>query len=462
MSLMGILKKRCQFARLAAVLSLALGLAAAPHAEACSNVFVTGTDEDTGVEYAAVARSMDIEEWLGETFGYGLIGEENVSNINIPQSGPLDPIQWRNAYGFIGQTVLGTFILTDGVNTEGLYGGLLELPGFTRYPEFNPQDDRPELGVLDIIAYALGTAEDVPDLVDPGSRTGKLLDVQMVLNAGQVGPFFMGFPSHMVFRDRNGNSAVVEWIEGVTHFYVHTAGTSEVVEIVENDPGYWKVYDDTEGAVLTNAPCFGWHLENVKEEIKTHGYFTGNTGMTWDGAYMNGSGLFGLAGDYTPVSRFLRASVLTRLYPDATSQNQAMYAAYSVLQSTIVPPGANPSPTAWVSWIDLRNSIYHFKPLLRPATIGHIQSVALVEDNLFSWQSYDCKAIVGGEGQFHKGRIGRVKNKLRKAGERGKPPKGWVRVKVHPKDVVPNPAKIRNEVAKKTAGDFEQKVFFVE
>ena len=465
MDVLGNSCRKCNVIRLVALLFFALCLTAGPDASACSNVFVGGADETTGVAYAAVARTMDIEEWIGEVFGYGLMGEENVSNINIPQSAPLNPMQWTNAYGFIGQTVLGTFILTDGVNTEGLYGGLLELPGFTQYPEFNPRDGRPELGVMEVITYALGTAGHVLDLVDPDSRTGKLLDVQMVLNAMQVGPLFTGFPCHLVFRDKKGNSAVVEWVEGKTHFYVHRAGTSEVIEIIDGDPDYWKVYDDTMGAVLTNAPTFGWHLQHVEEDLEEHGYFTGNTGMTWNGAYMNGSGLFGLPGDYTPVSRFLRASILARLYPEPKTQNQAMYASYSVLQSIIVPLGANPSPTAWVSWVDLQNSIYHFKPLLRPLSIGNILSVGLAEDNLFNWQSYDCRAIVGGDDQPPEDWSGMVKYNLYKLHNmvgKGRPPEGWVHVRVHPKDVVPDPEKIRKEINKKTEGNLEQEVFFVQ
>jgi len=34
---------------------------------------VAGTNETTGVVHAAVARSMDIEDWVGEFFGYGLV-----------------------------------------------------------------------------------------------------------------------------------------------------------------------------------------------------------------------------------------------------------------------------------------------------------------------------------------------------------------------------------------------------
>ncbi|MEM5789802.1 MAG: linear amide C-N hydrolase, partial [Syntrophobacteraceae bacterium] len=314
---------------------------------ACSNVFVAATNT-FGETHAAVARTMDL--WLlGDYFGYGVVGEENTSNINIPQSGPVNAKQWTNAYGFIGQSALKTYILNDGVNTEGLYGAILELPGFTQYPEYNPEDARPQLGVLDMVTYALGTARDVPDLIDVDARTGKLLEVQPVLNAGEMDGVFTSFPGHLVFRDKSGNSVIVEWIRGKTHFYVHKAGTRRVIEIIDGNPHYKKIYRNTTAAVLTNAPPYGWHLESER----VLGYktmFNGNTRRKWAGEHMNGSGLYGCAGDYTPVSRFLRASTLARLYPKPNTQPEAMSAAYSILQSIIVPLGANPQPSAWVSW----------------------------------------------------------------------------------------------------------------
>lgn len=423
------------------ILSIWLGVAAP--AIACSNVFVAATNQSTGEPHAAVARTMDL--WLlGDYFGYGVVGDVNTSNINMPQSGPVNAKQWTNAYGFMGQSALGTYILNDGVNTEGLYGGILELPGFTKYPEYNPDDPRPQLGVLEYVTYALGTARDVPELIDVDTRTGKLLEVQPVINAGDVFGIFMSFPGHMVFRDKLGNSAVVEWINGKTHFYVHKAGTNEVVEIVDGNSKYRRVYKNTQGAVLTNAPTYGWHLRSV-EELGYNKMFNGNTRQQWKGEYMNGSGLYGCAGDFTPVSRFLRGTTLARLYPKPNTQAEAMSAAYSILQSIIVPLGANPQPSSWVSWVDLENSIYNFKPLNEALSTGEGKTrymvARLAERNLYDWQSYDCKKITSGEQT---------------------PPSRWTRVKVKPGDIVSNPDEIRAKIAKPTDGNFKQKVFFVD
>lgn len=439
----GVGGKRIAFGKLGMVVLCLWLVATGTQASACSNVFVAATNEYTGETHAAVARTMDL--WLfGDYFAYGMVGDENTSNINIPQRGPVNPKQWTNAYGFIGQSALGTFILNDGVNTEGLYAAILELPGFTQYPEYKAADTRPELGVLEFVTYALGTAKDVPDLIDVDTRTGKLLEVQPVLNAGEVYGAFISFPGHLVFRDKQGNSAVVEWVKKRTHIYVHKAGTSEVVEIIDGDSEYRKVYKNTQGAILTNAPTYGWHLASVGQEGYNK-YFNGNTDQQWRGEYMNGSGLYGAAGDFTPVSRFLRATTLARLYPKPRTQPEAMSAAYSIIQSIIVPLGANPQPSSWVSWVDLENSIYNFKPLNDALSTGEgsvrVMCAKLVERNLYDWQTYDCKKITGGQEQ---------------------PPETWIRVKATPGQQVTDADEIRSKVAKPTDGNFRQKVYFVD
>jgi penicillin V acylase-like amidase (Ntn superfamily) len=100
---------------------------------------------------------------------------------------------------------------------------------------------------------------------------------------------------------------------------------------------------------------------------------TGNTAQTWDvggtSVYMNGSRMLGLPGDFTSPSRFVRGSVLTRVVPQVKSQDQAMRAAFSIIQSLQQPPGSSPDPTIWMSWVDLQRSVYHFKPVLYPLTI---------------------------------------------------------------------------------------------
>ena len=118
---------------------------------------------------------------------------------------------------------------------------------------------------------------------------------------------------------------------------------------------------------------------------------------------MNGSRLIGLPGDFTSPSRFIRGSVLSRLMPAVKSQNQAMRAAYSILQSLQGPAGSTPDPTIWVSWVDLVRGVYHFKPVLYPLTVpvgkdedGVDESMQLIETPPAKealWQSVNVKTL---------------------------------------------------------------------
>ena len=71
------------------------------------------------------------------------------------------------------------------------------------------------------------------------------------------------------------------------------------------------VYDDTVG-VMTNSPDYPWHENNLNNYLtvtpKQH------EPVNWLGKELHpmsqGSGNFGLPGDFTPVARFVRAAYL--------------------------------------------------------------------------------------------------------------------------------------------------------
>ena len=350
---------------------------------ACSNVFIYGGDPSKGNRYfASVARNMDFGLITGNSFGYGAVGIDNISNINMPQEAVRRPTRWKNRFTFFGQTAIRTSYMTDGVNTAGLYAGMLEFPNFTIYPKPDGNDQRNELGVLDVINYVLGTSSNVSEAID------NLKNQQIVINAATVDNLlYVGFAFHVVLRDKFGNSAVIEWLNdgnqndpaqdrhGVTHYYFHQAYTDQVVETVDEKQAnpaslkqYPRIYPNSNGAILTNAPPYGDQLKSAADPhwLKMK---TGNTDQTMDGGYfMNGSGIYGIPGDYTSPSRFIKGSVLTRLMPSVKSQNQAMLASLSILQTLVAPAGSAPDPTIWQSWVDLTTSTYKFRPLLYPVT----------------------------------------------------------------------------------------------
>ncbi len=377
----------------AAVAAVVAALAVSPCASvfACSNVLIAGRDLlDPAIVHAAVARSMDFEQFNGDGFGYGAIGDENTARVNMPQGGPFVPVKWTTRYAFIGQSAAFTSYMTDGLNTEGLYAGLLELPGISRYPKYDPEDARPELGVLDVLNYVLGTSRSVVEALE------NLKSTQIVVAAGEVDilgeRIYAGFGQHVVLRDRHGDSAVIEWLGGKTHYYYHPAFTDSVEERIDVSP-FCVTYENTRGAVLTNAPSYGWHLANASAPAWLAMY-TGNTNNQTAGLYMNGSALAGLPGDYTPPSRFVRGTVLERLMPPPRNQHQAIFAAKSIIQAVACPVGSNPSPTIWLSMADLKNAVYYFKPLVIPVTLLDQQEIAVDLIHLLDWREIRVRDLL--------------------------------------------------------------------
>lgn len=376
---------------------------------ACSNVFVAGNNT------AAVARTMDLEMNTGNKFGFGAIGWKNTSNINAIQSQPIKPLHWINRYAFLGQTGFGTYVILDGINSAGLYAGFLDLPNITYYPTYNPKDKRPELGLTDLADYVLGTANSVPNALN------RLNKAQIVENAFSIQykgkTYFVGNAIHLVLRDKYGNAAVIEWVKGKqklseTHIYFHKAGTTTVSETISGQPHYHKVYHNTLGGVVTNAPSYSWQLNNTR---KYDYVYTGNTNKTWDGLHMNGSGMAGIPGDWTPPSRFARASQLLRLTPTPKTEKQALNLAYGILSAAMhVPVGSNSAATIWASVSDLKNGIYYFK--------NYMSSLPNAKTNTSYIRLYD----------FNNPFVSYNINRLKK---RKTAPKGWIpaKAKVGPK-----------------------------
>ena len=362
----------------------------------CSNVMVSGDG------FAAVARSMDLEANTGNLFGLGLAGEKNTSNINIPQQYPIKAITWKNKYSFLGQTGFGLPIICDGINSQGLYAGFLYLPGMARYPNYNPKDNRRELAVTNTINYILGTSRNVTDALK------NLNHVQLVFSAVQVNKKFATFPVHLVIRDKTGHSAVIEWVNHKT-----------------------RVYDNA-GPVLTNSPSYPWQVKNAKKYNYT---FTGNTNKKWDGLYMNGSGFYGIPGDWTPPSRFVRLTQVTRHMPKPANEKQALYLSYSALQSAIVPLGANSAASIWLSLSDLKNSTYYFRPIF------------FVVSDKNDIQTYKMSPAYGQELQGYN-----VKQFARKYNQHTQLPKNWIHVKIKQGNIAKNIKQLNAEALSPTSG----------
>ena len=110
----------------------------------------------------------------------------------------------------------------------------------------------------------------------------------------------------MVVRDRNGDSVVIEFIDGKT-----------VLTEDKND-------DHSGFGIMTNEPTIDWHIENVK-----HAKWKLN----------NARPAFSIPGNFYPDERFLRIYLLKTAMDKPTSYREAIMQAVHVLNSVTVPMG---------------------------------------------------------------------------------------------------------------------------
>jgi choloylglycine hydrolase len=240
---------------------------------------------------------------------------------------------FRADHGFVGVGALGRSSATDGINDAGLYAALLYLPG---YAEYQPTDGvAPEEFVSpdEVASLVLAGAGSVREAIDVVSGMTVWNRVEDLLGAP--------LPIHLVLFDAGGDAAVIEWVGGQRRVHENLVG------------------------VCTNAPPFDWHVTNLRNYVNLSA--TNVSPLDLDGLSVKGlgegTGLLGLPGDWTPPSRFVRATAIAHATQPVESGDAAMLAALHIVNAFDIPKGVVRSPeggdfTAWSSVIDLAGRRY--------------------------------------------------------------------------------------------------------
>ncbi|NIZ03725.1 linear amide C-N hydrolase [Thalassospira lucentensis] len=215
-------------------------------------------------------------------------------------------LSWQGKYGFVGMNAFNLPLVVDGMNTQGLSTGNLWLPG-TQYQTIT--DPQKGLNIDNFSAWVL-------------SNFASCEEVKSALEANQVqvgAPKFLQnlLPLHYPIHDDQGNSIVIEFIQG---------------EI--------KIYDNPVG-VLTNQPPFPDQLSNLRNYVDLTPW--NNETATFNGFEVaqtgNGSGLLHLPGDPTPPSRFVRATTLSSFSEPVDTLDQGVNLALHILNAVDIPRG---------------------------------------------------------------------------------------------------------------------------
>lgn len=332
------------------VLSLIAALAMyvhTPSMQACTDFLVTTEDK------AAInGRSMEFGIDMESKIVIHPRGEERSSSAPNGQKG----IKWTSQYGFIGLTAFDLDCAVDGMNEKGLSVGALWLPN-SQYATVAPQDYERALIINEVGNWILGNFTTVGEVK-------KALE-NVVVWAQPIAQIDGIPPLHLAIHDAQGASLVVEFIKGEKKFYNNRV------------------------AVLTNAPEFNWHMQNLGNYVNLKAMSAAPVNL--NGTVLSppgqGSGLLGIPGDWMPPSRFVRIVAFKEFAEKPKDAKSGVNLAFHLLNTVDIPFGGNRTETKngvsfdYTQWIvvkDLTNKCLYF----RTYDDLNIRSVDLTKANL--------------------------------------------------------------------------------
>lgn len=187
-------------------------------------------------------------------------------------------IRSRYAFGGMAITGLASPVLVDGVNEMGVMGSLLNYPGYAAY-DLARDSRHMNIHPGFLAGYLLSQCASVEEIAG----------VLPSLNLTSEPIFDHEMSVHYLFSDKTGESI-----------------------IVEPDSDGLQIHRDTLG-VMTNSPGYLWqqtNLYNYASVSNTLAPSLDYLNLKFQGASISSGGGFGLPGDFSSPSRFVRMAIL--------------------------------------------------------------------------------------------------------------------------------------------------------
>jgi choloylglycine hydrolase len=220
-------------------------------------------------------------------------------------------LAYTSKYAATGIYCFEDQLILDGINEKGLAIGAFYFPGYADYAEITKENQSSALSPVDFTNWIL-------------TQFATIEEVKAALHSISIAPTVVqGWgpqppPFHYVVYDRDGESLVIEPVDGTL-----------------------KTYDNKIGA-FTNSPTFDWHLTNLNNFINLTPYNAPSLnlkGVELE-AFGQGSGMVGLPGDFTPPSRFVRAALFSSYATPSKNAGELVFQAFHILNQFDIPVGA--------------------------------------------------------------------------------------------------------------------------
>jgi choloylglycine hydrolase len=274
-------------------------------------------------------------------------------------------LTWKSKYAVLGMNAESLPAIVEGVNEKGLRVGLFYFPGYSGYQKVTEDEAQNSLSSYDVGTWILTNFSTIDEAKEAIQK--------IKVSDAPYKPWGFVLPIHYVISDTNGNSLILEYVNGTL-----------------------KMYDDTVG-VLTNAPEFDWHRTNLNTYANLSPIEIVNSAIP----KLNmksvglGSGMFGLPGDFTSPSRFVRMAIFTATSLPAADNKEALNTIFHLLNLFDVPKGSSIEEykgtkyfdhTQWTSVIDLKKQLLYF-------TTYTSRDIKVIDMSKFDLNAKDIKVI---------------------------------------------------------------------
>lgn len=241
----------------------------------------------------------------------------------------------------------------DAMNEEGLAIAGLSFPESCKYKEYN--ENKINVAPFEFIPYVLSQCANTNEALE-------LLSKISFVNTNFSEKFPLS-PLHWIITDREKSYTVESVNEGL------------------------KIYENEVG-VLTNEPEFPFHTTNLRNYMTlsrepAENNFTDKVKLK---AYSKGMGAFGLPGDLSSASRFIRAAFTKLNSVSGEEEDDSVSQFFHILRNVAHPRGlvhlkdSKYEITVYTSCMNLHRGIYYY------TTYGNcaISSVDMKNENLES------------------------------------------------------------------------------
>lgn len=316
---------------LSALLLSACGFTAHIPANACTGIMLKSKDGAT-----VAARTIEWAESVMNTMY--VVVPRNQELQSLTPSG-MDGMKFKTKYGFVGLAVEQKEFMVEGLNEKGLSAGLFYFPNYGEYQPYDAAHKEWCLADFQLVSYVLGECSTVDEVK-------KALEKVRVIG---IDP--RASTVHWRFTEASGRQIVLEIVNQEMHFYENPLG------------------------VLANSPGIEWHWTNLNNYVNLQpGTLPAhNFGPVEGKSFGHGSGLLGLPGDFTPPSRFVRATIFQLTAAQQPSAEESVFQAFHILNNFDIPAGTEfpwgkssadvPSATQFTVASDTHNCMIYYRTM---------------------------------------------------------------------------------------------------